>query len=105
MAIYYKIYKIYKITNCINNKSYIGVTGGKLKDRYYRHLLDSKYNAKLPLHVDINKYGADNFSIEILDYIIHHSLPTCTEGKYIEKYNTVIPNGYNNFFCYWEGGK
>jgi hypothetical protein len=53
----------------------------------------------------MNLYGVDNFSIEILDYIIHHSLPTCTEGRYMNKYDTIIPNGYNTFNCVWEGGK
>lgn len=105
MALYYNIYKIYKITNCVNNKSYIGVTSGKVKIRYNQHKIAYQKGSRLPLHCDINEYGIDNFSIEILDYIIHYALPTCAEGRYMDKYNTLIPHGYNKSCCVWEGGK
>ena len=55
---------IYKITNVINNKVYIGQTVNTIKHRWYQHCnrkgCTSLYNAIL-------KYGKENFNIEIIE--------------------------------------
>lgn len=63
-------YYIYKITNLINQKIYIGKTNNP-KRRWYHHVRDSKkpsdHPRKFIIHHAISKYGKDNFSFEIID--------------------------------------
>lgn len=88
---------IYKITNSINNKCYIGMST-KLKDRIKRHLrklVTNNHNNKY-LSRAFNKYGVDNFEIEILEMFneITHSELLKLEIEYIQYYNS-LKNGYN----------
>ena len=58
---------IYKIINKVNNKVYIGQTIRPIKERFAEHLrsADGNYNNR-PLHDAMNKYGKDNFVIELI---------------------------------------
>lgn len=58
---------IYKITNLINEKFYIGKTVKSLEERFNRHLI-RKSSPKLT--AAIQKYGAQNFKIEKIDQAI-----------------------------------
>ena len=40
----------------------------------------------------ISKYGAENFSFEILEWTEHYDTE---EAKLIKEYNSISPNGYN----------
>lgn len=58
---------IYKITNQINGKSYIGKTNlVSVQERFKEHIYDSKRTRmeKRPLYSAMNKYGSENFKIE-----------------------------------------
>lgn len=60
------MYNIYKITNKVNNKFYVGVT--KSKYRFSSHMSVAKTkNINRPLLNAIRKYGRDNFLYEILE--------------------------------------
>lgn len=61
--------EIYKVTNNISGKIYIGKTKRKTRDRWLEHVRDAKnYPLKnIPLHKAIIKYGADNFPIRKID--------------------------------------
>jgi len=89
-----KIFYIYKITNIINDKIYIGQTNN-IKKRWKRHISDS-YKKNTILSRAMRKYGIDNFNISIID--ICYNIKTCyfLEKKYIKECNsrdTTI--GYN----------
>ena len=60
---------IYKITNLINQKIYIGKTEKTIQERWNTHWADSKREniSNRPLYKAFNKYGKDNFKIEILE--------------------------------------
>ena len=62
---------IYKITNSINNKVYIGNTNYSIKKRWSEHVRDSRKERckHRPLYYAINKYGIENFKIEKLEYV------------------------------------
>lgn len=83
---------IYKITNKINRKSYIGVT----RDRSVFARWDEHLNTNHELNRDIQRYSITAFSFEVLEEfnsISDHDLFRY-ESRYINKYNT-INNGYN----------
>lgn len=81
---------IYKITNKVNGKSYIGQTRYTIEFRWkqHQHKKDNTY-----FHNAIHKYGIDNFSIEILEECDIKDLNS-REIFYIAKYDT-FKNGYN----------
>ena len=61
-----KSYIVYKHTNLINNKIYIGITKyGNHPKKRWKNGLGYEYNEKF--FSDIIKYGWNNFSHEILD--------------------------------------
>lgn len=81
---------IYKITNKVNGKSYIGQTRYTIEFRWRQHLhkKDNTY-----FHNAIRKYGADNFIVEKLEECNIEDLNE-KEIYYIAKYNT-FKDGYN----------
>lgn len=62
-------YKIYKITNQINEKIYVGKTILDLQDRFKQHIYDSQKDqlCQRPLYSAMNKYGVENFHIELIE--------------------------------------
>ena len=58
---------IYKITNNINNKCYVGKTERTIQARWSEHIRPSKWKLDLPLYRAFSKYGIDNFSIEEIE--------------------------------------
>ena len=87
---------IYKITNNINGKCYIGQSVN-IEKRFNNHKIacnnpnDNGY--KYPLYQAIRKYGIENFSFEILEECNINDLDE-REKFYIIKYNSYN-NGYN----------
>lgn len=86
---------IYKITNNINNKIYIGKTNYNIEKRFREHILDSRRRKKekRPLYNAMNKYGVENFSIEIVEEC-SPSMANEREIYWIEYYDS-FKNGYN----------
>ena len=84
---------VYKITNLINNKVYIGITVKDIELRYNEHLKCSK---SYPLYNAFNKYGRENFCITILEKCSTREEACSLEKYYIKKYNSTDHNfGYN----------
>jgi group I intron endonuclease len=84
---------IYKITNKINNKIYIGQTINILKKRWRQHC--STNSGCKNLHNAIRKYGSDNFVIEEIDGANSQSELNYKEWFLIHKFNSLAPIGYN----------
>lgn len=86
---------IYKITNIVNGKVYIGQTIRPIEDRFHRHINDAMSN-RLNTHFAraIRKYGPDNFKIEVIDSSTSQKELTEKEQYWIRYYNSV-ENGYN----------
>lgn len=83
---------IYKFTNLINEKCYIGQSIHPEK-RYWQHCNAAKnQNDSYPIHNAIRKYGVENFSFEILEWTENYDN---RERELIQYYNSLIPNGYN----------
>ena len=86
---------IYKITNKVNGKAYIGKTTRDPERRViYEHLNRKKHGCQ-HLERAIQKYGKENFTWEILHDGILPKLLDSFEIEAIKKHNTLSPNGYN----------
>lgn len=86
---------IYKITNKINGKAYIGKTTRTVQDRWKEHLYDSTKRRceKRPLYRAIGKYGADSFTVETLEEVDLENLSE-REMYWIDYFHTYS-DGYN----------
>lgn len=83
---------IYKITNLINNKTYIGQTVEPEK-RWWQHCNNAKNRRdEYPIHNAIRKYGKDNFLFEVIEWTEDYNE---REIELIKQYNSISPNGYN----------
>lgn len=62
---------IYKITNQVNKKIYVGQTKQTIRRRFRGHKQAAKDNKKssYKLYNAMNKYGADKFSIEVIETV------------------------------------
>lgn len=88
---------IYKVTNLINGKVYIGQTIQTVQNRWYRHCGKSGISqAELNTHFKraILKYGKDNFKIEVIEDC-DSSLLNEREKYYISYFDSYN-NGYNS---------
>jgi group I intron endonuclease len=97
-----KICGIYKVTNTINGKVYIGQSID-IYSRWNHHktCCDNEkcheYNS--PFYRALRKYGLDNFTFEVIERCSVNELDY-KEIYYIQKYNSFVQavnsNGYNN---------
>ena len=87
---------IYKITNKLNGKPYVGQTTRTLEERFLEHSKADSYPGRA-----IRKHGKENFSIEILVECQTQKELDEQERFFIEKFNCKHPNGYN----FTEGGR
>ena len=84
---------IYKITNILNGKIYIGKTERTVEERIKEHIQDSRrrISEKRPLYDAINKYGFSNFKVDIIE---ETDSPEEREQYWIEYYQS-FKYGYN----------
>jgi len=88
---------VYKITNTVNGKSYIGATEKTLEERWNGHVKSARLNKRnrLILHA-IRKYGPEAFIREVLEeHPDRKHVFDVLEPKYILEHNTFGDNGYN----------
>lgn len=87
---------IYKITNKLNGKAYIGQTrSGDVKDRWKVHKSAHSGGGRNAIKRAIQKYGVENFEFETLCKADSEAQLNEFEKKYIAELNTLAPNGYN----------
>ena len=89
---------IYQITNLINGKIYIGKTERSVSERWREHIKDSQKeeNKHRPLYRAFNKYGLENFSIEIIEECANNQELDIKESYWIKYYNSNDAScGYN----------
>lgn len=95
---------IYKITNLINNKIYIGQTRNSVLYRWNQHISAAvsdkeKQDYNYLLHKAIRKYGKNNFSIETIEELDESVDLSEREQYWINYYHSCVleenSNGYN----------
>lgn len=88
---------IYKITNLVNGKSYIGQSihiKTRIKEHFWKATCKNDISYNSALHSAIRKYGEKNFDVEIVKECNVDDLDSL-EVYYIKYYNTLAPSGYN----------
>ena len=89
---------IYKITNIVNNKVYIGQTQRTLEDRFKRHVRFAKNDDRskdICFACAIRKYGENNFIIEKIDEADSKEVLNEKEKYWINFYDS-FKSGYNS---------
>lgn len=82
---------IYKITNNINNKVYVGQTARTFEGRMAEH----QRHSRTAIDKAIKKYGIENFTIEVIDQADSINELNKLEIKWISHYDSMTSKGYN----------
>jgi group I intron endonuclease len=81
---------IYKITNLVNQKVYIGQTVQKNpKMRWYDHQASARKGKKSPLYNSIRKHGVDKFAWEIIDSTLSVDDLNKKEAVWLDHYRNL----------------
>ena len=95
-------YKVYVHINKINGKRYYGITSRKVE---YRWVNGKGYQKQPYFWNEINKYGWDNFTHEVLFNNLTKDEAEWLEKMYIALYDTTDgEKGYNISFGYTQKG-
>lgn len=91
---------VYKITNIINSKVYIGSSNRNIKERWNKHLshLKLKQHSSKKIQSDYDKYGVDVFRFEVIQRMDKSSPKEILQREqfYINLYKSYGENGYNS---------
>ena len=83
---------IYKITNTLNGKCYVGQTTRTPEERFVEHKRCQTSN----IGREIRKYGVENFTVEVLEECEIRELLNEREIFWIAELDCMWPRGYNN---------
>nr|DAU46811.1 MAG TPA: intron associated endonuclease [Caudoviricetes sp.] len=84
---------IYKISNDVNNKIYIGQTTYSLEFRYKQHLRECEKKTHRKLYIAMNEIGIEHFKVETIENCNEQELDE--REKYWIRYYNSYKEGYN----------
>lgn len=87
--------EVYKITNNITNKSYIGKTTIGYLKRFNKHKFNAEKGVNRRLYDSMRYHGIDNFTVTLEFTASTIEELNLKEIELISKFNTIMPNGYN----------
>lgn len=91
---------VYKITNILNNKSYVGYTRFSIDKRWKQHIhRSSKRNVNAKFDNALRKYDVSNWKTEVLEEGL-----TVQESKVKEQFYINLFDSYNNGYNSTLGG-
>ncbi len=89
---------IYKITNAVNDKLYIGCTTNSIHRRWKGHLSLLRHRnqyMRSALYDAMKEEGIDKFSIEQIEECPDKKVMMDRERYWIRRLDCLVPNGYN----------
>lgn len=88
--------EVYKITNKVTGKIYVGITNQGSGARYRHHWYEARIGESAPIHRSMAKYGEENFTLEIIDFAETYDELKEKEKFWIKELNSRDRNvGYN----------
>ena len=98
------IYSIYKFTNLVNGKVYIGKTVQTPEDRLARHLRSVRENSQALIHKAITKYGIGQFTFAVIFNTFLEEDLNHFEELFIDEYQCCIQHDRNQGYNMTIGG-
>lgn len=90
-------FEIYKITNCVNNKIYVGATMDGTGVRWRRHIIKANAGGSTPICKAIREFGKDNFKIEVIELCDNEGHMNIREAYWIAQLGATNSEiGYNS---------
>lgn len=87
---------VYKITNIIDGKVYVGFTQRTLEERFAAHRHSAKRKPHYPLYAAMHEHGFDKFAIELIEELpLRYKDLYEREQYWIAHFNSAHPHGYN----------
>jgi group I intron endonuclease len=88
---------LYRLTNKMTGKQYIGTSVNPVSHRISRHAYAARSgrDSGMPITCAIRKYGIEAFTVETLVQCPDYDYLMELEAKAIVVFNTRMPNGYN----------
>lgn len=86
---------IYKWTNLVNGKIYIGQTSMTLEKRTRLHVNNARAGSQSALHNAIRKYNPASFKVEAIYSCFDENELNKAETMFINDYACLSPKGYN----------
>lgn len=78
---------IYKITNKVNGKIYVGCTIKPVSTRWADHIYEAEHQCRYVIHKAIKKYGLPAFTFEVV------SFPETVEQMYLDEAKLITELG------------
>jgi group I intron endonuclease len=97
-----KMHYLYKITNTINQKNYIGQSIN-VEKRWRGHKYQAINNPKQLISKAIKKYGADNFEFEVIATCKSYDDANYLKEELIKQYNSLARNGFGYNLSFGSG--
>ncbi len=95
---------VYKITNTVNDRVYIGLTTGSIAKRWREHRCAANIDVDKPLYRAMRKHGIDKFSINVIYTTDSIDDLRAAEIRFIDEFKAhAKDNGYNltdHGFCH-----
>lgn len=89
------MFTIYKATNTVNGKVYIGQTVESLNDRIGGHITKVNNGSCYCFHNAIRKHGVDVFTWEAICFCSSKAEANKKESEFIIIFSSKVPTGYN----------
>jgi group I intron endonuclease len=87
---------VYRITNTVNGKKYVGCTKLTIALRWARHKSAARRGSSYAIHRAIRKYGHENFILDMLETVEGtHADLMAAEIQQIALHKCIAPLGYN----------
>ncbi len=86
---------VYRCTNLISGKVYIGKTSATLRRRWQEHRSAAKQGSPYLFHRAIRKYGEEAFQVEVLASATTQEELDAMEMRFIAELGSQAPGGYN----------
>lgn len=99
---------IYRLTNILNNKVYIGLTKKLPKYRLSEHKTEAfRRNSPHAIHCAIRKYGIDSFSFDVIYQVITNNRQDLIDAEiyFIKEYDCCVLDGNTKGYNMTRGGQ